>query len=261
MTNRSPILSSKVVSRPDSSWRELLAACSLPGVLAAPLAVLHNLPWVPFTGPDEALPYELAAQRWVEFAWPFEVALGAALATIGSAVIQSRMLARQSPVRLASSAVNSRLVDWLPDLGPALIRAAKTLPVLALTWVAAVIGGCLVLVLGAFSLGLWSGILKVLASAIIVASLASSGIFYLTGIPCAISPRLRSVDAVPSRFFAIWMIFAASLGGCGFAVLLQALFAIGVGFRGPYLIVFVPAVYFAWGSGIAAYLIHRWLRR
>jgi hypothetical protein len=233
-----------------SPWRELLAVCSLPGVFAAPLAFLHNLPWVPFQGPDESIGDQMVASRLWERAWPLDVALGAAVAVFGAILVQSGFRLRELEVKPPGSALGRRLTAWFPNLTAASIRLA----VLLCTWLAALIGGGLGL--GVFALlgGVESGLA-------VVGALGLSGVSCLLGLPLLADPRLRRPEVLLPRLFMIWVVLATTLGGALFGCVLDRLWSIGVGFRGPGVFVFILAVYFAWGSGTAAYLTYRLLRR
>ena len=265
--------------RAESGWRRLVALCSLPGIFAAPLALLHQLPG----GTCDEIHVFLADRAFLVWtiAAPFEAAGGAALVM--------HVAARFAGLTRSRSAIDiaqdSRRASGIATLFPSLLPMTLTaLRVFAPIWTAAAAGGALMaaflpvpplepqappnpiaLLARALFVGTpvsLHGVGDVALAMVKSAGLGLYGAFVLTGLPLLLFRRLRNSQTVPMPVFVLWVLSGVAVGWW----LLGPPLCNTISIRDYYLLglggsVFCRSVYFALGSGAAAHVTSSLLSR
>jgi hypothetical protein len=204
-----------------------LGAASLAGVLALPLAYLHN---------QRSFTLELTTQGgrgwWALIA---DAAAGAFLAALGA--------------RLC--APPPRAGGWR----------------FLVVWCAALLGGCglgLGAELAAFCLDghPFGSAQSSLLTLMVLLALALSGVFCFYGVPLAVNAELRRRVADWGWRRALWFAGAALAGGAIIMGLVdEVIERSGVGVEGSGLLVMLVWPYFGWGAGLGAAFAHSRLSR
>lgn len=199
-----------------AKWKTL-AAASLAGVLALPLAYLHNQP---------SLVVEMYGSEGFSGVIVLDAAVGAVLASLGA--------------RLSSRPLGPGGSRFLWAWGAAFLSGCT------LGFGANV---ALFYLDGHGFYSVWNALFTLL----LVLSFASAGIFYSCGTPVAASAGLRRVMTKTRWVRLVWLTGAALVGGSLTAFLFFAVVdRTGAGDEGAGLLVMLVWPYFSWGAGLGA---------
>jgi hypothetical protein len=208
-------------SRTHGLAQNALLAASLSGVLALPLAALHNQPRFILETPSLLSDGNLALL--------LDVLFGALLASLGAGVCAASR-AQERPSRL-------------------------------LTWLAALLGGCaasygayrLLLVTDGHPSG---SVPNTLLNLVVAVSLGSLGAFHFCGAPLLVLIRTGRAASLGSSARLLWLFCAVLIGGAAIAAAFSAVIdRSGVGIEGSGMLAMFVWPYFSWGAGTGAVLM------
>jgi len=251
----------------ESGWRRLLAIWSLPGIFAAPLAMLHQS----VGGRDDGIHVFVPDRAFLIWglAAPLEAAAGAVLATCAAVRLVGLIRSRTAVGTARDTPLVSKTAALFPSLLPTMLTMLR---LFAPIWIAAVAGGTLMaafLPVAPLSAPPRPNLVAILAGAPVSiatigdlalvilrsAGLGLYGALIVAGIPLLFLSRLRSSQTLPTAVFVVWLLAGAASGWWFLGPLLSNTLGVWdcyVGGLGESI--FGRAIYFALGSGAAAYL-------
>jgi len=198
--------------------RRVVEAASLAGVLALPLALLHNQPSLVLGSSS--------APGIHDSVLIVDAVAGAFLAAIGAKV----------------------------SAGPSPVGRRQFLS----AWVASLLGGAVLGFAGSKALLFLDGhgfysLWNILFTLLVAFSFASLGVFLFYGVPIILMTGLKCIETVRRPLLGMWVIGAALVGGILSAVVFFSVIdKTGVGAEGSGLFIILAWPYFSWGAGIGA---------